>query len=150
MSSTLIFFSSRQAQRDIIFELRRIAFDVECEPNNSGGSIEKRKSMYTRDYKKLGFIVSCARLSEGLINILYRWLYPPVIIKTTSFNQWRSKMDKAVMMSPIGVCVCVVGVSLRNGGSHTHIGYFFVVLAATCQMECTVCTCVVFVLYAAV
>uniref|UniRef100_A0A674EDM4 Engulfment and cell motility 1 n=1 Tax=Salmo trutta TaxID=8032 RepID=A0A674EDM4_SALTR len=46
-----------QAQRDIIFELRRIAFDVECEPNNSG-SIEKRKSMYTRDYKKLGFIVS--------------------------------------------------------------------------------------------
>ncbi|KAG9355437.1 hypothetical protein JZ751_000275, partial [Albula glossodonta] len=47
-----------QAQRDIIFELRRIAFDVECEPNNSG-SIEKRKSMYTRDYKKLGFI-SCS------------------------------------------------------------------------------------------
>uniref|UniRef100_A0A8C3KRN9 Engulfment and cell motility 1 n=1 Tax=Calidris pygmaea TaxID=425635 RepID=A0A8C3KRN9_9CHAR len=47
-----------QAQRDIIFELRRIAFDVESEPNNSSGSIEKRKSMYTRDYKKLGFIVS--------------------------------------------------------------------------------------------
>ncbi|KAF0024769.1 hypothetical protein F2P81_023571 [Scophthalmus maximus] len=45
-----------QAQRDIIFELRRIAFDVECDPNNSG-SIEKRKSMYTRDYKKLGFII---------------------------------------------------------------------------------------------
>ncbi|XP_032869240.1 engulfment and cell motility protein 1 isoform X1 [Amblyraja radiata] len=44
-----------QAQRDIIFELRRIAFDVELEPSNSG-SIEKRKSMYTRDYKKLGFI----------------------------------------------------------------------------------------------
>uniref|UniRef100_A0A8C6Y9V2 Engulfment and cell motility 1 n=1 Tax=Naja naja TaxID=35670 RepID=A0A8C6Y9V2_NAJNA len=44
-----------QAQRDIIFELRRIAFDVESEPNNSG-NIEKRKSMYTRDYKKLGFI----------------------------------------------------------------------------------------------
>ncbi|EMP30149.1 Engulfment and cell motility protein 1 [Chelonia mydas] len=37
-----------QAQRDIIFELRRIAFDAESEPNNSG-SIEKRKSMYTRD-----------------------------------------------------------------------------------------------------
>ncbi|KAG8442761.1 hypothetical protein GDO86_011536 [Hymenochirus boettgeri] len=44
-----------QAQRDIIFELRRIAFDVELEQNNIGGSIEKRKSMYTRDYKKLGF-----------------------------------------------------------------------------------------------
>ncbi|XP_067857365.1 engulfment and cell motility protein 1 isoform X1 [Heptranchias perlo] len=44
-----------QAQRDIIFELRRIAFDAELEPSNSG-SIEKRKSMYTRDYKKLGFI----------------------------------------------------------------------------------------------
>ncbi|KAG7256177.1 hypothetical protein CRUP_014710, partial [Coryphaenoides rupestris] len=45
-----------QAQRDIIFELRRVAFDVECEPSN-GGSMEKRKSMYTRDYKKLGFIM---------------------------------------------------------------------------------------------
>uniref|UniRef100_A0A4X2LHC5 Engulfment and cell motility 1 n=1 Tax=Vombatus ursinus TaxID=29139 RepID=A0A4X2LHC5_VOMUR len=45
-----------QAQRDIIFELRHIAFDLEGEHNNSGGSIEKRKSMYTRDYKKLGFI----------------------------------------------------------------------------------------------
>uniref|UniRef100_A0A8C3ET21 Engulfment and cell motility 1 n=1 Tax=Corvus moneduloides TaxID=1196302 RepID=A0A8C3ET21_CORMO len=45
-----------QAQRDIIFELRRIAFDAESEPNNSSGSMEKRKSMYTRDYKKLGFI----------------------------------------------------------------------------------------------
>ncbi|XP_056376444.1 engulfment and cell motility protein 1 isoform X1 [Hyla sarda] len=44
-----------QAQRDIIFELRRIAFDVEQDQNNLGGSIEKRKSMYTRDYKKLGF-----------------------------------------------------------------------------------------------
>uniref|UniRef100_A0A670JLK3 Engulfment and cell motility 1 n=1 Tax=Podarcis muralis TaxID=64176 RepID=A0A670JLK3_PODMU len=42
--------------RDIIFELRRIAFDAESEPNNSGGNVEKRKSMYTRDYKKLGFI----------------------------------------------------------------------------------------------
>ncbi|XP_042550958.1 LOW QUALITY PROTEIN: engulfment and cell motility protein 1-like [Dipodomys spectabilis] len=45
-----------QAQRDIIFELRRIAFDAETEPNNSSSSVEKRKSMYTRDYKKLGFI----------------------------------------------------------------------------------------------
>uniref|UniRef100_A0A8D0GX53 ELMO domain-containing protein n=1 Tax=Sphenodon punctatus TaxID=8508 RepID=A0A8D0GX53_SPHPU len=45
-----------QAQRDIIFELRRIAFDAESEPSNSSGNIEKRKSMYTRYYKKLGFI----------------------------------------------------------------------------------------------
>uniref|UniRef100_G1KUB6 ELMO domain-containing protein n=1 Tax=Anolis carolinensis TaxID=28377 RepID=G1KUB6_ANOCA len=45
-----------QAQRDIIFELRRIAFDAESELNNSTGNVEKRKSMYTRDYKKLGFI----------------------------------------------------------------------------------------------
>ncbi|XP_078395453.1 engulfment and cell motility protein 1 isoform X1 [Cetorhinus maximus] len=44
-----------QSQRDIIFELRRIAFDADLEPSNSG-NIEKRKSMYTRDYKKLGFI----------------------------------------------------------------------------------------------
>uniref|UniRef100_A0A8C5AUR1 ELMO domain-containing protein n=1 Tax=Gadus morhua TaxID=8049 RepID=A0A8C5AUR1_GADMO len=40
-----------QAQRDIIFELRRIAFDGE---NDTGGT-EKRKAMYTKDYKMLGF-----------------------------------------------------------------------------------------------
>ncbi|XP_069856066.1 LOW QUALITY PROTEIN: engulfment and cell motility protein 1-like [Dipodomys merriami] len=45
-----------QAQRDIIFELQRIAFDAETESNNSSSSVEKRKSVYTRDYKKLGFI----------------------------------------------------------------------------------------------
>ncbi|XP_035285010.1 engulfment and cell motility protein 1 isoform X2 [Anguilla anguilla] len=68
-----------QAQRDIIFELRRIAFDVECEPNNSG-SMEKRKSMYTRDYKKLGFInhvnpaVDFTQIPPGMLaldNMLY-------------------------------------------------------------------------------
>uniref|UniRef100_A0A668AZ60 Engulfment and cell motility 1 n=1 Tax=Myripristis murdjan TaxID=586833 RepID=A0A668AZ60_9TELE len=68
-----------EAQRDIIFELRRIAFDVECEPNNSG-SIEKRKSMYTRDYKKLGFInhvnpaVDFTQIPPGMLaldNMLY-------------------------------------------------------------------------------
>uniref|UniRef100_A0A8C4I6I6 Engulfment and cell motility 1 (ced-12 homolog, C. elegans) n=1 Tax=Dicentrarchus labrax TaxID=13489 RepID=A0A8C4I6I6_DICLA len=67
-----------QAQRDIIFELRRIAFDVECEPNS--GSIEKRKSMYTRDYKKLGFInhvnpaVDFTQIPPGMLaldNMLY-------------------------------------------------------------------------------
>ncbi|CAG10033.1 unnamed protein product [Tetraodon nigroviridis] len=68
-----------QAQRDIIFELRRIAFDVECEPNSSG-SMEKRKSMYTRDYKKLGFInhvnpaVDFTQIPPGMLaldNMLY-------------------------------------------------------------------------------
>uniref|UniRef100_UPI00398ECDC3 engulfment and cell motility protein 2 isoform X2 n=1 Tax=Pristiophorus japonicus TaxID=55135 RepID=UPI00398ECDC3 len=44
-----------QAQRDIIFELRRIAFDAESDPNSSS-SLEKRKAMYTRDYKMLGFM----------------------------------------------------------------------------------------------
>lgn len=57
-SISLDSLKSHQAQRDIIFELRRIAFDAESEPNNSSGNVEKRKSMYTRDYKKLGFIVS--------------------------------------------------------------------------------------------
>ena len=61
-NSPLLFSPQRlQAQRDIIFELRRIAFDAESEPNASSGSMEKRKSMYTRDYKKLGFIVSKPR-----------------------------------------------------------------------------------------
>ncbi|KAB5530838.1 hypothetical protein PHYPO_G00133940 [Pangasianodon hypophthalmus] len=68
-----------QAQRDIIFELRRIAFDVECE-SNSSGSMEKRKSMYTRDYKKLGFInhvnpaVDFTQIPPGMLaldNMLY-------------------------------------------------------------------------------
>lgn len=60
-----------QAQRDIIFELRRIAFDVEPDQNNLGGSIEKRKSMYTRDYKKLGFTVSIFNCVIFLFNIPY-------------------------------------------------------------------------------
>lgn len=48
-----------QAQRDIIFELRRIAFDAESDPSNVPGSgTEKRKAMYTKDYKMLGFTVS--------------------------------------------------------------------------------------------
>ncbi|XP_063041141.1 engulfment and cell motility protein 1-like [Engraulis encrasicolus] len=68
-----------QAQRDIIFELRRIAFDVECD-SNSSGSMEKRKSMYTRDYKKLGFInhvnpaVDFTQIPPGMLaldNMLY-------------------------------------------------------------------------------
>ncbi|XP_066479570.1 engulfment and cell motility protein 2 isoform X4 [Tiliqua scincoides] len=47
---------SDQAQRDIIFELRRIAFDAESESNSVPGSgTEKRKAMYTKDYKMLGF-----------------------------------------------------------------------------------------------
>uniref|UniRef100_A0A8C7XQS4 Engulfment and cell motility 2 n=1 Tax=Oryzias sinensis TaxID=183150 RepID=A0A8C7XQS4_9TELE len=40
-----------QAQRDIIFELRRIAFDGESDPTGT----EKRKATYTKDYKMLGF-----------------------------------------------------------------------------------------------
>ncbi|XP_042318115.1 engulfment and cell motility protein 2 isoform X2 [Sceloporus undulatus] len=48
---------SDQAQRDIIFELRRIAFDAESESNSiiPGGGVEKRKALYTKDYKMLGF-----------------------------------------------------------------------------------------------
>ncbi|KAK4812831.1 hypothetical protein QYF61_022055 [Mycteria americana] len=45
-----------QAQRDIIFELRRIAFDAESDSNTvTGSGTEKRKAMYTKDYKMLGF-----------------------------------------------------------------------------------------------
>ncbi|XP_062822877.1 engulfment and cell motility protein 2 isoform X1 [Anolis carolinensis] len=49
---------SDQAQRDIIFELRRIAFDAESESNSAipGGGAEKRKALYTKDYKMLGFM----------------------------------------------------------------------------------------------
>lgn len=50
MSLILVF----QAQRDVIFELRRIAFDGENDPTGT----EKRKAMYTKDYKMLGFTVS--------------------------------------------------------------------------------------------
>lgn len=49
-----------QAQRDIIFELRRIAFDGENDPSGT----EKRKAMYTKDYKMLGFTVSPQRKSH--------------------------------------------------------------------------------------
>ncbi|XP_073415413.1 engulfment and cell motility protein 2 isoform X1 [Dendrobates tinctorius] len=45
-----------QAQRDIIFELRRIAFDAESDGSGvSGTGTEKRKAMYSKDYKMLGF-----------------------------------------------------------------------------------------------
>uniref|UniRef100_A0A3Q2GDJ7 Engulfment and cell motility 2 n=1 Tax=Cyprinodon variegatus TaxID=28743 RepID=A0A3Q2GDJ7_CYPVA len=40
-----------QAQREIIFELRRIAFDGDTDPTGT----EKRKAIYTKDYKMLGF-----------------------------------------------------------------------------------------------
>ncbi|XP_057700934.1 engulfment and cell motility protein 2 isoform X6 [Corythoichthys intestinalis] len=40
-----------QTQRDVIFELRRIAFDGENEPTGT----EKRKALYAKDYKMLGF-----------------------------------------------------------------------------------------------
>ncbi|XP_069099583.1 engulfment and cell motility protein 2 isoform X1 [Pleurodeles waltl] len=43
-----------QAQRDFIFELRRIAFDAESDSSSVSGT-EKRKAMYTKDYKMLGF-----------------------------------------------------------------------------------------------
>lgn len=43
-----------QAQRDFIFELRRIAFDGDNDPS----ATEKRKAIYTKDYKMLGFTVS--------------------------------------------------------------------------------------------
>ncbi|XP_058032917.1 engulfment and cell motility protein 2 isoform X2 [Ahaetulla prasina] len=48
---------SDQAQRDVLFELRRIAFEAEAESGGSGpgGGAEKRKAIYTRDYKTLGF-----------------------------------------------------------------------------------------------
>ncbi|XP_053309078.1 engulfment and cell motility protein 2 isoform X1 [Spea bombifrons] len=44
-----------QAQRDIIFELRRIAFDAESDTGGVSGGTEKRKAMYSKDYKMLGF-----------------------------------------------------------------------------------------------
>ncbi|XP_052466444.1 engulfment and cell motility protein 2 isoform X4 [Carassius gibelio] len=40
-----------QKQRDIIFELRRIAFDGDSDPSGT----EKRKAIYTKDYRMLGF-----------------------------------------------------------------------------------------------
>lgn len=52
-----------QAQRDIIFELRRIAFDGENDPTGT----EKRKAMYTKDYKMLGFTVSLHYRSHFLL-----------------------------------------------------------------------------------
>lgn len=49
-----------QTQRDVIFELRRIAFDGENDPTGT----EKRKAMYTKDYKMLGFTVSLHHISR--------------------------------------------------------------------------------------
>lgn len=57
-------FAVTQAQRDIIFELRRIAFDGENDPTGT----EKRKAMYTKDYKMLGFTVSLQSTYGSLLN----------------------------------------------------------------------------------
>lgn len=63
-----------QAQRDVIFELRRIAFDGENDPTGT----EKRKAMYTKDYKMLGFtvslhyryqVISCIKRMEWNVNV---------------------------------------------------------------------------------
>ncbi|XP_038606183.1 engulfment and cell motility protein 2 isoform X2 [Tachyglossus aculeatus] len=43
-----------QAQRDVIFELRRIAFDADSDPGAVSGT-ERRRAIYTKDYKMLGF-----------------------------------------------------------------------------------------------
>uniref|UniRef100_A0A8D2KXV6 Engulfment and cell motility 2 n=1 Tax=Varanus komodoensis TaxID=61221 RepID=A0A8D2KXV6_VARKO len=54
---------SDQAQRDSIFELRRIAFDAESESSSlPGPGAEKRKATYAKDYRLLGFTVGAARL----------------------------------------------------------------------------------------
>uniref|UniRef100_S4RA56 Engulfment and cell motility 1 n=1 Tax=Petromyzon marinus TaxID=7757 RepID=S4RA56_PETMA len=47
-----------QVQRDLLMELRKIAFDSDVDQTNNSGSIDKRKSMFTQDYKKLGFLNS--------------------------------------------------------------------------------------------
>lgn len=66
-----------QAQRDVIFELRRIAFDGENDPTGT----EKRKAMYTKDYKMLGFtvslyyryqIISCIKRMKWNVNFYFK------------------------------------------------------------------------------
>lgn len=66
-----------QAQRDVIFELRRIAFDGENDPTGT----EKRKAMYTKDYKMLGFtvslhyrsqVISCIKGMEWNVNFYFK------------------------------------------------------------------------------
>lgn len=74
-----------QAQRDVIFELRRIAFDGENDPTGT----EKRKAMYTKDYKMLGFTVSQA---ATLIKPPRVFVSHPRCFKcrTTSTRPWTS------------------------------------------------------------
>lgn len=60
--------------------MRRIVFDVEFDFSNVFGSgIEKRKVMYIKDYKMLGFIVSFLKrrrwwvfFSGGKLEVLFR------------------------------------------------------------------------------
>lgn len=74
-----------QAQRDVIFELRRIAFDGENDPTGT----EKRKAMYTKDYKMLGFTVSQAatliKPPHGFVS--HPWCFK---CRTTSTRPWTS------------------------------------------------------------
>lgn len=83
----------KQAQRDILFELRRIAFEAEAESGGGpGGGAEKRKAIYTRDYKTLGFTVGwrCAE-REGRLGRQARGQERPVYFhRTLSILPWTS------------------------------------------------------------
>lgn len=89
MSSLKNFFHL-QAQRDIIFELRRIAFDGENDPTGT----EKRKAMYTKDYKMLGFTVSSWFLFNSLIRVEQKKL--SVFFFSFSWLQTQNHVNPAV------------------------------------------------------
>ncbi|KAM3838600.1 engulfment and cell motility protein 2 isoform 3-T3 [Vipera latastei] len=57
---------SDQAQRDVLSELRRIAFEAEAESSGvPGGGAEKRKAICTKDYRMLGFTVGWRCAGRG-------------------------------------------------------------------------------------
>ena len=96
-----------QAQRDIIFELRRIAFDAESDSNTIPGSgTEKRKAMYTKDYKMLGFTnhinpaMDFTQTPPGML-ALDNMLYLAKFHQDTYIRFWRTAVEKISMSVPL-------------------------------------------------
>ena len=55
----LLLLLCAQMQRDALFELCRVAFEFEPDGlTQPGGTLERRKGLYSKDYKRLGFSVS--------------------------------------------------------------------------------------------
>uniref|UniRef100_A0A671Q082 Engulfment and cell motility protein 2-like n=1 Tax=Sinocyclocheilus anshuiensis TaxID=1608454 RepID=A0A671Q082_9TELE len=93
-----------QTQRDIIFELRRIVFDGDSDPSGT----EKRKAIYTKDYKMLG--------TKSIFFLWYMWC-PFIFSLLFAMSSCTSPIDKKYnnkMSMACTYCAFVFQIVLEN------------------------------------